>query len=76
VSGGLRGFGGCGGLILDGRMGAGRDRLRIVRTYQGALDFFEAFGDPEVARDLILALAEAKGLLGLKEAQADIFFNG
>ena len=56
--------------------GIGPDRIRIVRTYQDALDFCEPFGDPTVARDIIRVLAEAKGLPGLKEAHADIFFNG
>lgn len=61
--------------------GAGRDMIRIVRTYQDALDFSEAFGDPWVTQDLILTLAEAKGLpamsrLRLKESQAEMFFNG
>lgn len=56
--------------------GAGRDLIRIVRTYQDALDFSETFGDPIVAQDIILTMAEAKGLLGMKESQVDIFFNG
>ena len=56
--------------------GAGQDRIRIVRTYQDVLDFSNSFDDPTVVRDLILALAEAKGLLGAKETHADIFFNG
>ena len=61
------------------QFGAGRDRIQIVRTYQDALDFSGAFDDPKVTRDLILTLAEAKGLLAswrLSECQADIFFNG
>ena len=56
--------------------GAGRDILRIVRTYEDALEFSEPFDDPTVARDLIAKLAEAKGLQELKKIQVDIFFNG
>ena len=59
--------------------GVGQDRIQIVRTYQDVLAFSAAFDDPNVTRDLILTLAEAKGLLvpsRLREVQADIFFNG
>jgi hypothetical protein len=34
------------------------------------------FDDPTAARDLVLALAIAKGLSRLGEAQADLFFHG
>ena len=57
--------------------GAGEGRIKIVRTYQDALDFAEPFGDPEVAEDLVRVLAEAKGLLWPPaKTRADIFFNG
>ncbi len=57
--------------------GAGEGRIKIVRTYQDALDFAEPFGDQEVVADLVRILAEAKGLLWPPgQTRADIFFNG
>lgn len=59
--------------------GAGQLQIQIVRTYQDVLDFSDSIGDTTTAQDLVMALAEAKGLIlwsRLSELKADLFFNG
>lgn len=58
------------------QFGARREALHVIRTYRDALNFCTALGDPTAMRDLVRALAEAKGLAGPKVAHADAFFNG